>query len=502
MTEPEQKAAPAKAKKTSQKKRKKPFLRMNRIWMLFVIIVIEGYVVLSSELLAIRQTLPFVGSGTDTVSIIIAAVLMPLAVGYYKGGQFKPGLNKKTGKYKSVRKKLLFNIFIATLILFPAMSYAFLNLFFLGLYEIGIAYRAVLITIYCLVFIVTPVYLLGQTIPLVSNYFSKKRLSEITGRMLFLSTMGSFLGAVFSTLVLMAFIGVHYTAAINFVLLAIIFTMLSRRKLSEKTLLFWAIAITAIAFNSGYVMKAFGVVENNQYNTISVTEDEEGGRHLLMNSSDSSKLTPDGRKHDYIEFAEKVAVEPILEANPPKDILVVGAGAFTFGLEDHNNNYDFIDIDKTLRGIAEEYILRQELSPNKIFKPIEARAYLSKTDKKYDVILLDAYFGDRTIPEYLVTKEFFLQVREHLKEDGIMLANFIISPNFESKFSRHIDNTLRSAFPHVSRFVVNENFDLWNKDPYKVGNIIYMYKNMPADQTNKIYTDDKNTMFLDKPQKR
>lgn len=57
---------------------------------LFTIIVLEGYVVLSSELLAIRQTIPFAGSGTDTISIIIAAVLMPLAFGYYAAGRFRP----------------------------------------------------------------------------------------------------------------------------------------------------------------------------------------------------------------------------------------------------------------------------------------------------------------------------------------------------------------------------------------------------------------------------
>ncbi len=61
-------------------------------------------------MLAIRQTIPYVGSGTDTVSIIIA-----------------------------------------------------------------------LTACYALLFLVTPVYLLGQTIPLVSNYFGKEKLAKITG---------------------------------------------------------------------------------------------------------------------------------------------------------------------------------------------------------------------------------------------------------------------------------------------------------------------------------
>ncbi len=253
---------------------------MNRTLFLFLVIIIEGYVVLSTELLAIRQTLPYVGNGTDTVSIIIAAVLMPLAFGYYYGGRYKPrrksdsyqsvknklilagafvffvviaegyaalsaqlrisgqgaphagnetcllamtiglllmlsaagcyynGRQKRemgNGQYLSVRTKLVNNIIIAAIFLVPALSYLPLNLFFYGLSQNGLNHRVLTTTIYSLLFIVTPVYCLGQTIPLLSNYFSSEKLSSITGKMLFFSTMGSFLGAVFSTLVLMSF---------------------------------------------------------------------------------------------------------------------------------------------------------------------------------------------------------------------------------------------------------------------------------------------------------
>ncbi len=70
---------------------------MAPVFTLFLIIFLEGYVVLSTELLAIRLLLPFTGSGTDTVSIIIAAILMPLAFGYFAGGLTgDSGLNHRT----------------------------------------------------------------------------------------------------------------------------------------------------------------------------------------------------------------------------------------------------------------------------------------------------------------------------------------------------------------------------------------------------------------------
>ena len=125
---------------------------INYTLLLFIIIIIEGYVVLSTELLAIRQTIPYVGSGTDTVSIIIAAVLMPLAFGYSYGGRFKP--TKFMGQFITVRKKLILNIVLAATILVVGMSYQPLRAFFHWLPRIGIEDRLLQTSIYSALFLV------------------------------------------------------------------------------------------------------------------------------------------------------------------------------------------------------------------------------------------------------------------------------------------------------------------------------------------------------------
>lgn len=469
------------------------------VFLLFIIIVLEGYVVLSSELLAIRQTIPFVGSGTDTVSIIIAAVLMPLAFGYQAGGRYRPGFSA-SGKYRSIRKKLINNMFISMIILLLGLSYMLINIFFYSLINMGITHRLVLITLYSAAFLVYPVYLLGQTIPLVSNYFSKEKLAKVTGKILFFSTLGSFLGAVFSTLVLMANIGVHHTVSLNFVILAVLIMLLSKQKLTEITLLAVAIVGASFYLNSGSMMANFNIVENNQYNTIIVVE-EDGERHLVMNNNGSSMYSEDGRKHDYVEFIEKISITPILNAEEPKDILVIGAGAFTMGFEDTTNTYDFIDIDKSLKKISEEYILKAELTDNKTFHTVPARAFLTQSNKQYDLIILDAYLGDLTLPEHLITVEFFEHVKSHVKPNGSVVGNFIASPNLANRFSRKLDNTLREVFPNINRYIVEEH-DVWNTDKNRTANVIYSYTHFPEEDTDKIYTDNKNTVFYDKPQNR
>src|SRR5690606_19117236 len=119
--------------------------------------------------------------------------------------------------------------------------------------------------------------------PLISNYFTKERLARITGRILFFSTMGSFAGAVFSTLVLMAFLGVQNTAVFNFILLALLVLLLAKRKASETAAIAIALAVAGIGLNAPPVMKSLNVVGNNQYNLVTVFDDPKGFRHMSLN---------------------------------------------------------------------------------------------------------------------------------------------------------------------------------------------------------------------------
>ncbi len=471
----------------------------NKTFMLFALIIIEGYIVLSTELLAIRQTVPYVGSGTDTISIIIAAVLMPLAFGYQSGGNFKP--HKFFGHHISIRKKLIWNIVISSLILIVGMSYESLRDFFLWLPQIDIENRLAQTAIYSALFLVIPVYLLGQTVPLVSNYFAKERLSQVTGRILFFSTVGSFLGAVFSTLVLMATLGVHHTVSLNFVLMAFLVIMLSKKKVCVPVLISVAVAICAMWFNSDLVMNKFYVKKNNQYNVIVAGTNRAGNRVLFINRNRSSKYNEAREKFSYIEFAENIAIDPIAHSVPPKDILVIGAGGFTFGHEDTSNNYTYVDIDKDLQEVTEDHILKEPIGENKKFVPQPARAFLNGTDQKFDMIYLDAYLGGVSIPEYLVTQEFFEQVKAHLKDRAVLIGNFILSPHFNNQFTRNIDNTFRSVFPHISRHVIDDHYNLWDESDNLMANVAYIYRHEEAYDEGKIYTDNKNTVFYDKPKK-
>ncbi len=473
--------------------------RINHTLLLFTIIVVEGYIVLASELLAIRQTIPYVGSGTDTVSIIIAAVLMPLAFGYQYGGRFKA--KRVLGCFISVRKKLIINILIASSILLIGLSYKYMEAFFGWLPSIGIEDRIAQTFIYSAIFLVLPIYLLGQTVPLISNFFSKEKLSKITGKMLFFSTVGSFLGAIFSTLCLMPTIGVHNTVSLNFILLAYLVILLNKRKTSVTVVYSIIIALLALSFNSTSLLRKDHIKVNNEYSMIAAGTLKNNNRLLKINGNHSSQYNDAGEKFEYIEFAERIAIAPIAGATPPRDILVIGAGGFTFGHDDENNLYTYVDINKDLKDVAEKHILKEPIGDNKKFIPQPARAFLKGSDKKYDVIFVDAYLGGASIPEHLITQDFFKEIKSHLKDNAVLITNMILSLHFNNSFTRNIDNTLRSVFPHISRHIIGENYKLWDESPTTMANTIYMYRHEYDYETGSIYTDNKNTVFYDKPKK-
>ncbi len=469
--------------------------RLSNVFILFVIILIEGYIVLASELLAMRQTIPYVGTGTDTIAIIIAAVLMPLAVGYQAGGRFR--IKGKDGSYRSIRKKLLMNILVASCFLLPALSFYLMMFFFGGLSAIGVDHNLVQLTLYCVIFLVYPVFLLGQTVPLVSNYFSKSKLSQITGKMLCFSTLGSFCGSIVTTLILMSFIGVHHTVTFIFVMLfALVYILSHKRQRDYKMFSFSVLAVCAL-LNSNMIMDQLGIVENNKYSTIMVFnvndegdfDPENGAPHLIINHNDSSMYSEDGQKHDYIEFAERITIESWPENAAPADVLIIGAGGFTFGHNDLKNNFIYIDIDKDLKDVSEQYLLKEKLQPNKTFYPLPARAFLNGEDTLYDIIFLDAYLGGLSIPEHLVTQEFFQEIKDHLKDGGVMVSNFIVSPNFQTVFSKNIDNTLRAVFPYVSRQDTKDEYQIWTDSPYQNSNFMYVYKHHKDIGNGGIYRD-------------
>lgn len=464
---------------------------------LLFIVFLEGYVVLSTELLAIRETIPFLGSGTDTISIIIAAVLLPLAYGYHAGGTYR-FQRTENGVPCSIRKKLLKNLLISTIILTVGLTYFCIDWFFRILFFIGISERLILTTLYVSIFMIVPVFLLGQTVPLVSNYFRTRNLSLFAGRILFFSTTGSFMGAVFCTLILMAIFGVHYAVTVTIACLFTLAVFLSQNLLNRTVLITGLCLILSLILNSQNTMRSMNIVKNNQYNTIQIFSTDDNTRYLSLNRNNFSAVYTENPNKEFenITLIQKLLLDPIKNDTAPLNILVIGAGGFIFGLNDTKNNYTFIDIDGSLQEVAEELFIKKPLTKNKVFKKIPARAFLKNSTKKYDLIFLDVFQAAFNFPEHLATQEFFTAVRENLRDDGYFAGNFYVASNMTDQFSRNLEATIRSIFPNINKAVIG-SYNPWDVTNHQYRNVIYTARKYKPTKTN-IYTDNLNRAAYDR----
>lgn len=469
--------------------------------LLYALVFTEGYIVLALEVLAIRLLLPFVGSGTEVIAIVISGVLLPLAAGYYLGTRrFTRGIaiqqRKRARDYPTIRRVLLRNMLSALGILMFGFSHVFLEFYFSLLTTFSVP-RLWQTTLYVTTFLAYPVFLLAQTVPLISHYFSSARLSDHTGHMLFFSTAGSFCGAIFSTMVLMNTVGVHYTVIVTLGLLSALAFLLVRTWKSYDIILAASLFAVVAIVNNGAALVPFHIVANNGYNMVGVQDiGHQDERLLQINRSFSSKYTTiDANRFPYIAYIEDRFIRT-MPTDAPHDILVIGAGGFTVGLNDTRNHYTFVDIDPSLKRVAETHFLKQSLGNNKTFIPLSARAFLRNTHQKYDLIFVDVFSNMAAIPMECTTIEFLSELRAHLAPGGVVAVNVIGSANFSDLFTARYTNSFAKVFPVHSVQTIGD-FEPWEAKP-TLTNLIFTYYNTMAARDTGIYTDSLNTYSLDR----
>jgi hypothetical protein len=84
--------------------------------------------------------------------------------------------------------------------------------------------------------------------------------------------------------------------------------------------------------------------------------------------------------------------------------------------------------------------------------------FLDYIDKKYNAVLIDAYANQIYIPFHLTTVEFFKQVKEHLKSQGIVAMNINATAD-DSALLKGITNTVGENFNHVYLVKDENNFN-------------------------------------------
>ena len=190
--------------------------------------------------------------------------------------------------------------------------------------------------------------------------------------------------------------------------------------------------------------------KDTRYHRLSVADDE-NDRYLRFDNSYQTGMPlarPFGTTFEYADFFHlALAYKP-----DARDVLFIGLGG---GAAPKRLWRDFpelrlqtVELDPVVVDVAYRFF---ELPRDPRLKVAvdDGRRYLDDDDRKWDAIMIDAFYAD-AIPFHLFTSEFMELVRSRLNPGGVVVTNAIGAITGEqSRLFRSVYRTYRTAFPTV-----------------------------------------------------
>ena len=422
----------------------------------------SGMSVMAIELGASRLLAPYFSSSQIVWTVIIGTIMIAMAIGNVWGGR---SADKHPEPARLFKRLLLVAIWTA---LIPFLGrYAIAGVSGLLALFVGSNFLVWASLCSCLVLFVFPLMLLGTVTPSLMKYTTEslndngKTLGELEA----LNTIGSIIGTFLPTFVTIPAVGTARTFLIFAAILAIIslaFFISQKRWMARSAVC--AVIITALIFAPANYSFAFWegddvVLEDESiYNYLQVKENDD---RIALSTNvafgvQSIKIKDGGMTGMYYDYA---LAAPLM-AEKCEDVLILGLGTGTFAeqcLEYFPGcNVTGVEIDEKIVNISREYFdLPEEV--NAVVG--DGRAWLTASDEKWDVIMVDAY-QDITIPFQMSSVEFFTEVREHLKPGGVMVVNMSMRSESEGSINEYLLDTIASVFPYCATVRVSGGTNL------------------------------------------
>jgi spermidine synthase len=436
---------------------------MRRIY-LNVAVFIAGMTTLGIELSASRLLGNVFGTSNLVWANIIGLMLVYLTMGYFLGGR----LADRYPHFGSFYQLLAWGAFTSGLV--PIIARPVLLQAAMAVESLD---SAVMIGSFVavLVLFIIPVTILGCVSPFAIRLAltDTEQAGRTSGMIYAISTLGSILGTFLPVLWLIPTIGTAYTFmtfSLGLLTVALIGLGLEDRRATLRHLWMPALLILLAAlFLSGPVKSSVGQVfeKESAYNYIQVVE-RDGVRMLMLNEGQGihSVYAPDLEATygtwDYF-LAAPFFNSPPVSIESIERIGLVGLAAGTISKQ-YTKVFgpipiDGWEIDPEIVTVGRAWFDMNEANLNAIIA--DGRWGLAHSQHVYNVIGVDAYRLPY-IPWHLTTREFFLEVLEHLTSDGVVVVNVGRTPD-DRRIIEALVGTIGSVFTSVHVVDVPNTFN-------------------------------------------
>lgn len=495
---------------------------LNNKLFLYLTEFFAGMSLMAIEIGAQRLLAPYFSSSQIVWTIVIGTIMIAMALGNIYGGR---KADKDPNPNHLYARLIIAGTWIA---LIPWLGkYVIAGLSAILIFAVNAGYLIVASVASCIVLFIFPLFLLGTTTPSLAKYITKSIADsgKIVGYLNAYNTIGSIIGTFLPTFVTIPTIGTNLTFLIfASILLALAFIYFISCKVFQVKMV---VAIIALILGAIFGYKSnFAFWRNDlkfegesTYNYLQVYEDEYEvslSTNVLFGVQSVYFKSDDLRRTYYYDCDLIVPLMADYYLDEKADILILGMGSGTYATRlKHffpNANITGVEIDEKITKLAYDYFYLDE---NIKVYTYDGRAFLNATSDKYDIIMVDAY-QDITIPFQMSSIEFFILVKDHLKDNGVLVTNLNMRSDEEGNINQYLCDTIANVFsinyyynvPYSTNrelyssnnpqlmaflndnlfFVKDEKLKLFLKDVSD--NLVYYEK------TNYLFTDDKAPVEL------
>ena len=413
-----------------------------------------GMSVMAVELGASRLLAPYFSSSQIVWTIIIGTIMIAMALGNIYGGR---SADRDPDPDKLYSRLLISAVWTAAI---PVLG-KFVILLISGLLVVTVSTNFLIWAAFlaCMLIFVYPLFLLGTCTPSLVKYTvgSLDDSGKVVGGLGAANTIGSIIGTFVPTFLSIPAFGTAVTFLIFSVILlalaAVYFISCKRRLVMTAVCAVLFVICCVFGTTAGFAFweKDLTYEGESVYNYLQVREDDK--RTILSTNVifgvQSVKMKQGGLSGLYYDCAMAAPMMTDKPCGKGCDILILGMGTGTYASQCseyiENVSLEGVEIDEKITSLAREYF---SLPESVKVTTYDGRAYLGVSDKKYDVIMVDAY-QDITIPFQMSSAEFFSLVRSHLTDSGVMVVNMNMRSDRAGSVNERLTDTICSVFPEV-----------------------------------------------------
>ena len=432
--------------------------------MYYLAIALTGSIVLGVEVLSSRILTPYFGVSLYIWASILTVTLICLAGGYFYGGV----LTRKKG-IEDIRTT--FNLFLNMASLALSLSAALYPYIFPVLMKLHLVAGSLVASI---ILMAIPLLLFSALNSFVI-VLAKTKKSESgdagAGTVFFVSTLGSVAGVIITAFLIIPLLSntigllvFSLSTALLSLTSALLYLNNSKAKLHASVLATFAAAcsigllVMEVSFPNVKFVDKQGVVWNlleerhSMFGSVKVVDmvmNDNTARFYLNDGIFENVVQQDGKSADMFTYVLTSLVKQY--APDAHNILFLGlaAGIVPKDFSPPQYKTEIVEINPNSIDVAKQYFGFED--EGRVMHIQDARTFVSSCKGSFDAIVFDMFHGDG-VPDYLLTKEFFQQLKQCSTKNSVIVMN-----TFEDRSEPQVRNailaTVASAFSNVGYFL-------------------------------------------------